>query len=90
MRDELAARQAAIRMRLAGEKVEDICRTRTRTAPWFPKWWRRYREAGPTGLYDTTRARRHVTNRTPPILSAPSSVFVSAWPRGPGPSPAMA
>jgi putative transposase len=66
MRDELSARQAAIRMRLAGEKVEDICRTLNRTAPWFHKWWRRYMESGPTGLYDTTRARRHVTNRTPP------------------------
>lgn len=68
MRDELAARQAAIRMRLAGEKVEDICRTLTRTAPWFHKWWRRYMEAGPPGLYDMTRARRHITNRTPPHI----------------------
>lgn len=68
MRDELSARQAAIRMRLAGEKGEDICRPLTRTAPWFHKWWRRYMESGPAGLYDTTRARRHVTNRTPPHI----------------------
>ena len=68
MRDELAARQAAIRMRLAGDKVEDICRTLTRTAPWFHKWWRRYMESGPTGLYDMTRARRYITNRTPPHI----------------------
>jgi putative transposase len=68
MRDELSARQAAIRMRLAGEKVEDICRTLHRTAPWFHKWWRRYMASGPAGLDDTTRARRHVTNRTPPPI----------------------
>lgn len=68
MRDELSARQAAIRLRLAGEKVETICQTLNRTAPWFHKWWRRYMEAGPAGLYDTTRANRRVTNRTPPHI----------------------
>ena len=39
MRDELSARQAAIRLRLAGEKVEDICQTVNRSTPWFHKWW---------------------------------------------------
>ena len=35
MRDELSTRQAAIRLRLAGENIEDICRTLNRSAPWF-------------------------------------------------------
>lgn len=68
MRDELSTRQAAIRLRLAGESIDDICRTLNRSAPWFHKWWRRYLDAGPTGLYDLTRARRQVTNRTPPHI----------------------
>lgn len=68
MRDELSTRQAAIRLRLAGEKVEDICQTLSRTPPWFHKWWRRYLESGPAGLYDLTRANRQVANRTPPHI----------------------
>jgi putative transposase len=68
MRDELSARQAAIRLRLAGEKIENICRTLNRSAAWFHKWWRRYLEAGPTGLYDLTRANQRVVNRTPPHI----------------------
>lgn len=68
MRDELSTRQAAIRLRLAGEKVEDICQTLKRTPPWFHKWWRRYMESGSTGLYDLTRANRQVANRTPPHI----------------------
>ena len=68
MRDELNTRQAAIRLRLAGEKVEAICLTLNRTAPWFHKWWRRYMESGPAGLYDLTRANRNVANRTPPHI----------------------
>ena len=68
MRDELSARQAAVRLRLAGEKVEDICRIVNRSVSWFHKWWRRYLEAGATGLYDTTYGRRQVTNRIPPHI----------------------
>jgi hypothetical protein len=34
---------------------------------WFHKWWRRYREAGPEGLYDLTRAR-HAKQRILPEL----------------------
>ena len=63
MRDELSTRQAAIRLRLAGEKVEDICRTLNRAPSWFHKWWRRYMESGPAGLYDLTRTNRQVANR---------------------------
>ncbi|MBV7335226.1 DDE-type integrase/transposase/recombinase [Chloroflexi bacterium TSY] len=68
MRDELSTRQAAIRLRMAGEKVEDICQTVNRTPQRFHKWWRRYMESGPSGLYDLTRANRQVANRTPPHI----------------------
>jgi transposase InsO family protein len=68
MRDELSTRQAAIRMRLAGEKIQTICQTLSRGETWFHKWWRRYMEAGPEGLYDLTPANRRVVNRTPPHI----------------------
>ena len=68
MRDELSIRQTAIRLRLAGESVESICRTLKRSKPWFHKWWPRYLESGPEGLYDLTRGNRQVVNRTPPHI----------------------
>ncbi|MBV7333173.1 DDE-type integrase/transposase/recombinase [Chloroflexi bacterium TSY] len=68
MHDELSARQAAIRLRLAGENIEAICQTLNRSESWFHKWWRRYMDVGPAGLYDLTRAPRQVTNRTPPHI----------------------
>ena len=68
MHDELCARQTAIRLRLAGEDIESICQTLQRSRAWFHKWWRRYLEAGPEGLYDRTRANHHVVNRTPPHI----------------------
>jgi hypothetical protein len=68
MHDELSARQAAIRLRLAGEKIDSICRTLNRSAAWVHKWWRRYLEAGPAGLYDLTRANQRIVNRTPPHI----------------------
>jgi transposase InsO family protein len=68
MRDELSIRQTAIRLRLAGESVKSICRTLKRSNPWFHKWWQRYLESGPEGLYDLTRGNRQVVNRTPPHI----------------------
>ena len=68
MHDELCARQTAIRLRLAGEDIESICQTLQRSRVWFHKWWRRYLEAGPEGLYDKTRANHHIVNRTPPHI----------------------
>lgn len=65
MQDELSVRQTAIRLHLAGERVESICRTLKRSEAWFYKWWRRYLESGPEGLYDLTRGNRQVVNRTP-------------------------
>jgi putative transposase len=68
MQDELSVRQTAIRLRLAGESVKSICRTLKRSETWFHKWWRRYLESGPEGLYDLTRGNRQVVNRTPPHI----------------------
>jgi transposase InsO family protein len=56
MNNELADRQQAIKMRLAGQSVETICRALGRSRVWFHRWWRRYRALGPNGLYDHTRA----------------------------------
>jgi putative transposase len=68
MNDELVARHRAITLRLEGRPVQAICDAVGRTAVWFHKWWRRYLEAGPEGLYDLTRANHHVARRIPPEL----------------------
>jgi hypothetical protein len=68
MNDELTARQAAISLRLAGRSVRHICSALGRCEAWFHKWWRRYLEAGPEGLYDLTRANDPVAQRIPPEL----------------------
>jgi Homeodomain-like domain-containing protein/integrase-like protein len=68
MNDELAARQRAITLRLAGRSILAICAAVGRSDRWFHKWWRRYLEAGPEGLYDLTRANHHVAQRIPPEL----------------------
>jgi transposase InsO family protein len=68
MNDELAARYRAITLRLAGQSVKAICAAVGRSEVWYYKWWRRYLEAGPEGLYDLTRARHHVTQRIAPEL----------------------
>jgi putative transposase len=59
MQDELSVRRTAIRLRLAGESVESICRTLKRSKSWLHKWWQRYLES------DLTRGNRQVVNRTP-------------------------
>ncbi len=68
MNDELAARQRAISLRLAGRSVKALCSAVGRSEVWFHKWWRRYLEAGPEGLYDLTHANQHVAQRIPPEL----------------------
>jgi hypothetical protein len=68
MHDELAARHRAISLRLAGRPVKAICAAVGRSEVWFRKWWGRYLEAGPEGLYDLTRANHHVAQRIPPEL----------------------
>src|SRR5262245_33193795 len=61
MNDELAARQRAIRLRLAGRPVKCICSALGRSEARFHKWWGRYLQDGPEGLYDLTRAHHQVT-----------------------------
>ena len=56
MNNELTDRQQAIKLRLTGRSVEDICRILGRTPAWFHIWWRRYRALGPNGLLELTRA----------------------------------
>ena len=56
MDNELADRQQAIKLRLAGRSVEEICGILNRSRDWFNTWWRRYRMLGPNGLFDLTRS----------------------------------
>ncbi len=66
MGNEYLDRQRAIQMRLAGQSVEAICHSLKRSRIWFHKWWGRYLEFGPDGLFDLTRANHQVTRRIPP------------------------
>src|SRR5262249_43359431 len=68
MKDELTARHRASSLRLAGQPVKHLCSTLGRSEAWFHKWWRRYLEAGPEGLYDLTRANHHVAQHISPEL----------------------
>ena len=68
MHDEFTARQRAINLRLAGRPVKRICSALGRGKAWFHKWWRRYLEDGPEGLYDRTRANHHLAQRISPEL----------------------
>jgi putative transposase len=63
MNDELSARHRAITLRLAGRPVKAVCATVGRSEVWFRKWWHRYLDAGPEGLYDRTRANHHIALR---------------------------
>ena len=68
MHDELTARPRAISLRLAGRTVKQVCSALGCSEAWFQKWWRRYLETGPEGLYDLTRANHHVARHIPPEL----------------------
>jgi transposase InsO family protein len=65
MNNELADRQQAIKLRLAGKAVVEICRLLGRSPDWFHTWWRRYRALGPNGLFYLTRANAQ-PRRIPP------------------------
>ncbi len=67
MNNELSDRQQAIKLRLTGRCVEEICRVLGRSPAWFHIWWRRYRALGPNGLFDLTRANAQ-PRRIPPDL----------------------
>jgi len=68
MHDEYQDRHQAVRLRLAGRSIPDICRILGRSERWFHKWWNRYLEFGPDGLFELTRANHQVTQRIPPEL----------------------
>lgn len=55
MDTEFADRQQAIKLRLAGQPIADICQLLGHPVTWFHLWWRRYRALGPNGLFDLTR-----------------------------------
>ena len=70
MSNDFADRQQAIKLRLAGQSVEDICRVLGRTRAWFHLWWRRYRALGPNGLFDLTRANAQPRRIAPDLERA--------------------
>jgi putative transposase len=74
MNDELNARHRAITLRLAGRPVKAICAAVGRSEVWFHKWWGRYLQAGPEGLYDLTRARLVVQRISPELERAILSI----------------
>jgi putative transposase len=66
MRNELADRQLAIQLRLAGESIEALCQRLQRPPSWFHKWWNRYLLDGAEGLYELSRAPHALLDRLPP------------------------
>jgi len=56
MSTEIQRRQRAIRMRLAGKTVTEICEQLQRGRDWFYTWWGRYQAHGADGLRDQSRA----------------------------------
>lgn len=67
MNNELSDRQQAIKLRLAGRSVEEICSILGRSPAWFHIWWRRYRALGPNGLFDLTRSNAQPRRITPDL-----------------------
>jgi hypothetical protein len=68
MNDELVARHRAITLRLEGRSIQAVCAAVGRSDVWFHKWWRRYLQHGPEGLYDLTRANHRVAQHISPEL----------------------
>ncbi len=68
MHDEYHDRHQAIHLRLARRSIADICRSLSRPERWFHKWWNRYVEFGPDGLFELTRANHQLMQRIPPQL----------------------
>jgi len=67
MNNELSDRQQAVKLRLTGRSVEEICRILGRSPAWFHIWWRRYRALGPNGLFDLTRSNAQPRRITPDL-----------------------
>ncbi len=74
MNDELADRQLAIKLRLTGQSVDQICRVLRRSRTWFQRWWRRYRAMGPDGLFELTRTNDHARQLPPELERAVLSI----------------
>jgi transposase InsO family protein len=68
MNDEYAARQLAIKLRLAGQTVESIGTQLGRSREWVRRWWSRYVLLGPHGLLDQPRTNQRVTRHISPEL----------------------
>jgi putative transposase len=68
--NELADRMMAVKLRLEKKPIEDICQVLGRTEVWFHKWWRRYQEEGPNGLYDQPRTYVHPSRTSPELERA--------------------
>ena len=68
MNDEFSDRHRAIQLRLAGQSVQQICHALHRSPRWFHKWWTRYLEFGPDGLFDFSSSAHQVAGRMPPDL----------------------
>jgi putative transposase len=68
--NELADRLLAVKLRLEKKPIEEICQVLGRTEVWFHKWWRRYQEEGPNGLYDQTRTYVHPSRTSPELERA--------------------
>jgi hypothetical protein len=58
MKDEFSHRHQAIRLRLAGQPVEQIGQGLGRSRVWFHTWWCRYQALGVTGLFDPSARLR--------------------------------
>ena len=69
-KDELSDRLMAVKLRLEKKPVEEICQILGRPASWFHKWWRRYQEKGPNGLYDQARPTVHPSRIAPDLERA--------------------
>ena len=67
-RNDYEVRYRAIQLHEAGIGFNDVLRTVRRSCFWLTKWLRRYRELGPAGLRDQSRAPKHVHSRTPEPL----------------------
>src|SRR5512135_778514 len=68
MKDDYTDRQRAIHLCLAGQPIDEICRTLQRSRQWFHYWWSRYLAYGPDGLFDLTHANHQVARRISPEL----------------------
>jgi transposase InsO family protein len=66
--NELAERQLAIQLHLAGEAIDAISQRLRHPRSWFIKWWSRYEAEGAEGLYELSRAPHTLFDRIPPQL----------------------